>query len=127
MDNYQTAVLDLLSDLIHEQQKTRSAITDLAEALAGVRREVVEEPVPPAQQPAQEAPTQPEVEAEADAPKEEGEAPTLADLRKLFAERSKAGKKEELKRLLFEKFGAVKLTDVNAENYAELKAMAEAV
>jgi hypothetical protein len=111
MDNYQTAVLGLLADLIHEQQKTRTAITDLAEALAGVRKTVVDDA------PAAETPTPETVEER---------TLVIADLRKAFAAQSKAGKKEELKALLAE-FGAVKLPEVNAENYPELLRKAEAL
>lgn len=119
MDKNQTAVLELLAQIIEEQQKTRSAITDLAEALAGVRKEVVDDA--PAAEPAPEPALAPAPEP---TPKPAAEV-TLADLRKLFSEKSKAGKKEELKKLLFEKFGATKLPEVNAENYAELKTLVE--
>jgi len=127
MDNYQTAVLGLLADLIHEQQKTRTAITDLAEALAGVRKTVVDD-APAAETPAPD-PTDAVPGDRVDPPTPETvEERTLAiaDLRKAFAAQSKAGKKEELKALLAE-FGAVKLPEVNAENYPELLRKAEAL
>jgi len=129
MDNYQTNVLDLLADLIHEQQKTRAAITDFAEALAGVKREAAPEPVPSAEEkPAEPAPAEP---APAPALDRSNSAPEdrtayLAKLRKTFAAKSKEGKKSELKALL-ESFGAVKLPDVNEENWPELLEKAEAI
>lgn len=125
MDNYQTAVLGLLADLIHEQQKTRTAITDLAEALAGVRKTVVDD-APAAETPAPD-PTDAVPGDRVDPPTTvEERTLAIADLRKAFAAQSKAGKKEELKALLAE-FGAVKLPEVNAENYPELLRKAEAL
>jgi len=125
MDNYQTAVLGLLADLIHEQQKTRTAITDMAEALAGVRKTVVDD-APAAETPAPD-PTDAVPGDRVDPPTTvEERTLAIADLRKAFAAQSKAGKKEELKALLAE-FGAVKLPEVNAENYPELLRKAEAL
>jgi len=125
MDNYQTAVLGLLADLIHEQQKTRTAITDMAEALAGVRKTVVDD-APAAETPAPD-PTDAVPGDRVDPPTTvEERTLAIADLRKAFAAQSKAGKKEELKALLAE-FGAVRLPEVNAENYPELLRKAEAL
>lgn len=115
MDKYQTAVLDLLADNNHELQKLRSAITDLTEALAGVRREAVGASAPE---------TAPDLDRSNSTP--EDRTAYLASLRKVFAAQSKAGKKDELKALLHS-FGATKLPEVNEENWPELKAKAEAL
>ena len=110
-----TTTHDLLADLIHEQQKTRYAITQLAEALAGVRHEVTGE------EPAVEAATAVE-EAVAEEPAApEAEDVTLADLRQTFADLSKSGKKGALRELLLAKHGETKLTNIDQEHYAELK------
>jgi len=124
MDNYQTNVLDLLADLIHEQQKTRAAITDLAEALAGVKREAAPETAPAVEEKPAEPVTAPALDRSNSDP--EDRTAYLAKLRKTFAAKSKEGKKAELKALL-ESFGAVKLPDVNEENWPELLEKAEAI
>src|SRR5690554_2588634 len=90
MDNYQTNVLDLLADLIHEQQKTRAAITDFAEALAGVKREAAPETAPAVEEKPAEPVTAPALDRSNSDP--EDRTAYLAKLRKTFAAKSKIGR-----------------------------------
>lgn len=115
LQNLIETVQDFCCDAINEQRATREAITSLAEAIAGVRA---------ASQPA-ETPT-PE---SADAPEEsdqEASPVTVADLRELFAAKSREGKKEALKALLAQ-YGAKKLPDLPENALGEVQAKARAL
>lgn len=125
MSAHQDRVEDLLASLIREQQQTRDAIASLAEAIAGVRAEVVEaEPAP-----AKDAEEAPEAKAEPDAPAEDAEPEPPVDinqLREAFAAKSRDGKKGELRDLL-SSYGAKKLPDLDESQYAEVLQKANAL
>lgn len=59
-------------------------------------------------------------------PKKETKEISIEEVRAVLAEKSQAGKQPEVKALIT-KFGAVKLTDIDPEKYAELLLEAEAL
>ena len=125
MSAHQDRVEDLLASLIREQQQTRDAIASLAEAIAGVRADVVES----APAPAKEAEEVPEAKAEPDALAKDAEPEASVDinqLREAFAAKSRDGKKAELKELL-SSYGAKKLPDLDESQYAEVLQKANAL
>ena len=120
-----TTLADLLADLLEAQRKTHDAILSLAHAFAdGHDRdaEIIVKAAPKVVQPDPEPLT-----LDPGPPKPvETEEISLDDLRKAFAAKSQAGHKQELITLLAD-FGAKKLPDVAATDYADLLAKVEAL
>lgn len=94
-----------------------------ATAPKAVARKLKKPDAPAAETPAAEAPAP---AAEAPAPAAEAPAVTLEQVRAKLTELSQSGKKDDIK-VLIAKFGGTKLTDLKAEQYADVLAAAEAL
>lgn len=134
MDKYQTVVTDLLADLIHEQQKTREAIATLAEALAGVRKDVEEKAAPAKPAPKKVAKAeQPKAEPEQAPEPEQPDGPTPDDLRQQMQDicmgimRKDRSKKGVVKETIASYGNAKTLHDVPDADLTALKTQLEAL
>lgn len=119
---------DLLADLLEAQRKTHDAILSLAHAFADGRdrdaaiiNQVAAKPQPKPKLDPEPLELDPEPSKSA-----ETEEISLDGLRKTFAAKSQAGHKQALIALLAD-FGAKKLPDVAATDYADLMAKVEAL
>lgn len=112
------AIQHLLAELLNAQQQSNRYIADLAEAISGVpRTEKVNQPKPEAEKP---QPVDDEIDAAAATIEAASVAAvTLADLRNIFAEKSRSGKKDQLRDLL-SGYGVKKLPELDEDKYSEV-------
>ena len=105
-----------LSQVITELRDCGNALMNIADSLQEIFSA-------PADEPAVEATVQKEREKK-EAPAPEKTALTFIDVRKVLAERSRAGHTAEVKALL-QKYGADKLSELSESHYAAVVAEAE--
>lgn len=112
------AIQHLLAELLNAQQQSNRYIADLAEAISGVpRTEKENQPKPETEKP---QPVDDEIDAAAATIEAEPVAAvTLADLRNIFAEKSRSGKKDRLRDLL-SSYGVKKLPELDEAKYSEV-------